>query len=40
MGLMMKCYGIAVQRMGMLGVRVKKMKELFGKDSQNLMRVV
>jgi len=30
MGLMMICCGMAVKRMGKLGVRVRKMKQLTG----------
>jgi hypothetical protein len=37
MGAMMVCCGMAVRRMGMLGMSVRKMKELFGKDRQNVM---
>jgi len=36
----MICYGTAVQRKVILGVSVRKMKELIGKDRQNLACLV
>jgi len=35
MGLMIMCYGMAVKRMGMLGVSVRKMKALTVKIGQS-----